>query len=101
MSRYRIPSDRFDIWVGWDRPMQTFFAQVWPVAESGEREDDPILWVGLEHDEIQSLDVLQDHLRPYVRIPDEVAFNLNVDFATSEPRTALQDLMRRIAQGEP
>jgi hypothetical protein len=95
MIRYHIPSERFEIFVGWSPGTQTFFAQVWP-ADGQTDHDGPLLWVGLTHDEIRSLEVLRTYLRPYTTIPDDIAFSLNIDFATSAPHAALQDLLHRI-----
>ena len=95
MSRYRILHHKFDVWCGWSPGTQTFFAQVWPLDDA-DGHDGPLLWVGLTHDEIRSLEVLRRHLLPYTRIPDDVAFSLNVDYATSAPHAALQDLLCRI-----
>ena len=101
MSRYRIPSDRFDIWTGWSPEMRSFFAQVWPVED--DLVDDPILWVGTSHDEIQSLEILRRHLRPSARIPDEIVFSLNIDFALDQPKkhaTTHLSLQSRCVQRE-
>ena len=95
MSRYRIPHHQFNIWCGWSPGTQTFFAQVWPI-DGVDGNDGPLLRVGLTYGEIKSLEVLRSHLLPYTRIPNDIAFSLNVDFATSEPRAALQDLLCRI-----
>ncbi|MBB5712818.1 hypothetical protein FHT02_004079 [Sphingomonas xinjiangensis] len=51
MSRYKLEprADRNDVdhaIVGWDRPLETFFAQVFSTASPNE---DPIVWVGADY----------------------------------------------------
>ena len=62
--------------VGWDRPLATFFAQVWDKRSGDiETQDDDgewLLWVGCEWGEIRSLEELASLLSAYVELPEEI-----------------------------
>lgn len=77
MSRHTIRSDEeVEVVVGWDPPLQTFFALVYDVAAYKQAlVDDPdadhviILWEGtLEH---RSLDEVEELVRPWVSLTHE------------------------------
>jgi hypothetical protein len=46
MSRHQLlPNNpRFEVFVGWDPPLQTFFVQVYD--REGAEEDQPFVWLG-------------------------------------------------------
>jgi hypothetical protein len=45
MSRHTVlKDDQREIILGWDRPLQTFFGQVWEYAPDTEENDDSSLW---------------------------------------------------------
>jgi hypothetical protein len=48
MSRHRLPTKtpRYEVVVGWDPPMQTYFAQVFDAE--GEELDQPFIWLGAD-----------------------------------------------------
>jgi hypothetical protein len=72
-TRYRVlgrkPSVR--VIVGWDRPMSTFFAQVWDVPESARHHEEGklLLWLGTSFHEAETIDELAETLRPFVPLP--------------------------------
>jgi hypothetical protein len=58
------------IMVGWDRPLQSYFAQVWDGGELGS--GNLLLWAGAEAKRVPTIDALVELLAPFGRIPDEV-----------------------------
>jgi hypothetical protein len=74
--RFRIGGGR-EMLVGWDPHLGTFFAQVYPVDERGDRiefkensvgdedEDATLLWVGTTLNEIRTVDQLKIRMAPY------------------------------------
>jgi len=62
--------------VGWDPPMQTFFAQVYKVDEDGERidaeEGGTIIWVGRVNSEIRTVRELAMLIELHAIIPLEI-----------------------------
>jgi hypothetical protein len=80
MSRYEFTGNKTNlrIVVGWDRPLQTFFAQVW---DGGELEEgNLLLWVGAGPPPVETLKELAELLAPFGVIPDQVAAKLQEDF---------------------
>ena len=104
MTRYSIDpfSGRFEITIGWDRPLNSFFAQVHDLEVSDDDEGDPVVvWVGATHSEILTPEALQLHIARYGTIPDEIMQTLRADrVATLDTGdTRLQRAMRGIAEG--
>ena len=85
MSRHEIPArdQSLSVAVGWDNPLQTFFAQV-SRAERGHEDDDEdhmVLWVGTEPREVITVEDLGRHLAPFADLPAEIAEQLRADRA--------------------
>jgi hypothetical protein len=74
MSRYRIPADgpRYDVIVGWDDPLETYFAIVFDTTVDEDDDAACLLWVGAALRALPTVAALQDHLRAYATIPREV-----------------------------
>ena len=95
MSRYSIAADdpRYDVIVGWDDPLETYFATVFdPTVE----EDDDVacvLWAGAALRAMPTVDALQDCLQAYATIPPAVRAQLHQDRANTRPRSPLQARM--------
>lgn len=74
MSRHEIPAlDPLNkVIVGWDHPLQTFFAQVKSSLLEETDPDDPfLLWVGCSLREIYEVEDLARALRKYAELtPD-------------------------------
>lgn len=77
MSRHTLPSTadpELDIAVGWDPPMQTFFAQVRDPRIEEDGDADPVIfWTGTQHFEhrgVQGLRVVIDLLAPWAEVPE-------------------------------
>ena len=98
MSRYRIdvtPAFLADhpgayAVVGWDAPLQTYFAQVYTLEPEGEVCDP---WIGTTWIEITNVMDLCANLEAYADIPAEIAWQLANDCATGPQPSALQRAM--------
>jgi hypothetical protein len=104
MSRYEIPArnPQHIIAVGWDNPLNTFFAQVSRPVENEDGEDPIILWLGASRPrEIVSVEDLAQHLEPYAALSPEMLDQLRADRAANidQPPTHVQqdaiNLIRR------
>ena len=76
MSRYTFSGNQphLRIVVGWDRPLRTYFAQVWDGGELGAGA--LVLWAGAGPDRVQTVEDLADLLAPHGEIPDAVVAQL-------------------------
>lgn len=83
MSRYLLrPRPEADgvarVAVGWDRPLRTFFVQVFgPPAADGE--DTLLVWVGTAPGELANVAELVGLLAPFAELSDEIAARLEAD----------------------
>lgn len=82
-SRYRItrPGESLVTIVGWDRPLDTFFAQVWDVPEgvTFHEHGQLMFWCGYDFNQINSVDELELLLERYTRIPEALGLDLEKD----------------------
>ena len=89
MSRYAIPLDdrRFEVIVGWDPPLDTFFAQVFDTTVAAEEDDAACeLWIGDDLQAITTVAALQDAIQAYATLPPDIVVRLRHDQATTPPR---------------
>ena len=98
MSRHEIPArDRsLSVAVGWDNPLQTFFAQVARPDAGDDDDDHMILWVGTEPREVITVEDLARHLAPFADLSDEAAAQLRADRAAKlgqAPTATQQELL--------
>ena len=63
--------------VGWDRPLATFFAQVFSVNEEGEEEAH--IWVGTWPGELRSASAAIAIVTEHCDIPGDLAARLEID----------------------
>ena len=80
MSRYAFPAvddDELAVSVGWDPPLQTFFAQVEPPGGVGP--EGLLLWVGTTDGEISDVAHLAQSLSDWGDIPLELRGRLEED----------------------
>lgn len=86
ISRHEIPArdPTLCVVVGWDNPLQTFFAQVArPERDDEEDEDDPVLlWVGTQPREVITVEDLARHLAPFAELTTEIAEQLRAERTT-------------------
>lgn len=83
MNRHELPArdQNLSVVVGWDKPLQTFFAQVArPERADDEDDDDPmLLWVGTEPREVITVEDLARHLAPFLDLATEIAEQLRAE----------------------
>ncbi len=79
MSRYNLQSKdpNHIVVVGWDRPLNTFFAQV-RIAGADE-EARPLLWFGVSGDGIHDIDEVKRRLSPFAIVPYDIELQLRRD----------------------
>ena len=82
MSRHQVPLrpgiSAESAWIGWDRPLQTFFAQVLAQPnEEGEQKE--ILWIGTSLGEIHKASDAARALEPYCEIDEGLVARLEID----------------------
>ena len=95
MSRYIFKGYEpgLNIVVGWDNPLETYFAQV---LDGCEPEDADIrLWTGTITCELTTVEALNSILAPYGEIPPAVLAQLRDDPHVNVPPTALQRSLRK------
>jgi hypothetical protein len=102
MSRYTIEAldPGLTVTIGWDNPLQTFFAQVSrrDVGDDADDEADPvILWLGGTPREVPTNEALATGLADYAVIPADVVEALHRDGAAgaARPPTEFQKAMLR------
>lgn len=82
MSRHQLrPRDPgHKVIVGWDPPLETYFAQVIDRKKEVAGEDEKfVLWIGCSHREITDLDGLRQRIKRYAYISSETATALYGD----------------------
>lgn len=71
MSRHELQArGSFEVVVGWDPPLSTFFAQAWDLTKD---EDDPaaeLVWIGCTPGEIRDPQQVCDAVAEWADIPD-------------------------------
>lgn len=65
--------------VGWDRPLQTFFAQVFFVTEDEPVEGEPLIWSGTEPGELLTAEAAIEIVAPHAVVPAGLADQLAKD----------------------
>lgn len=79
MSRHTITEGSVEAVIGWDPPLQTYFAQVW---DRSRDEDDPaaeLLWIGCTPAEMTDPRSVCDKVTRWVQIPAGLAETLLAD----------------------
>jgi hypothetical protein len=91
MSRYRITAQNpaLTVIVGWDNPLQTFFAQAFDPSVEDEAEAD-LLWIGTALQDIPTVAALQAQLTGWATIPPAIVARLTGDQQAATPPTPLQ-----------
>lgn len=82
MSRHTIPgiNPDHDVVVGWDPPLQTYFAIVIDPTKDEEDEAYNPLWLGADrYEEIDRVYDLVEKVKPYANVPPEVRRQLVID----------------------
>lgn len=83
MSRYNIPTrdPGLSAAVGWDNPLQSFFAQVLRPETAAADDDNVLLWVGTAPREVVTVEDLARHLAPFADLAPQIAEHLRADRA--------------------
>lgn len=79
MSRHELTAPGIEAIVGWDPPLNTFFAQVW---DTTREEDDPsaeLLWIGCSPAEIRDPRQVCNAVAAWVKVPPGLAEKLAAD----------------------
>ncbi|QJX01098.1 hypothetical protein [Frigoriglobus tundricola] len=85
MSRYELRGREpyTVVVVGWDRPLSSFFAQVWDERDlefgNPDDEPEPLLWAGCRAGEIRTVEHLDRVLSPYTSLSEEIRERLSRD----------------------
>ncbi len=100
MSRYSFsPLDpSWKVAVGWDRPLNTYFAIV-EIAKDDGYGDQVILWAGLNHGEISRPEDLTPILKGFAELPDVIVVRLREDRGQTldKGNSSLQREMLKVA----
>ena len=93
MSRYTLKptaDPNITAVIGWDAPMQTFFAQVQRVNPDDEDETETIVWEGTKVGQHKHLGFILPKLEGYCTVPEEILKRLADDQANSTTPSPLQ-----------
>ena len=84
MSRYELVPDDPELLVsvGWDRVLETYFAQIYRTGLGRPPHDLLLVWVGTTVRQISSLAVLETYLAPYLTLAEDVRLHLRQDART-------------------
>jgi len=103
MSRHTVQPLNPDhtVIVGWDDPLETFFAQVWDDSMELSEDDDKgfdnlVFMVGYVGGEVPTVEKLQEVLQPFAHITDEINQQLQRDYENRSEPSPLQQHIRRI-----
>ena len=81
MSRHIVPLksdvEATEAVIGWDRPLQTFFVQVFRDNDAGD--DEAFIWEGTEFGEIETPEAALRFLEPYCDVPNGLSATLQIE----------------------
>src|ERR1700757_2154851 len=100
MSRYALPAHAptLTVTVGWDPPLQTFFAQVVRPTTAPHADGRLVAWIGTRTQEIASVAQLCRQLAAYAATPRGMQARLAREQRASRPPTALQVRLRQVLE---
>lgn len=83
MSRHQLRArdPGHKVFVGWDHPLKTYYAQVIDRQKEDAGDDDEkfVLWIGCSYQEIYEIDDLRKRIKPYAYIGADVGAKLYGD----------------------
>jgi hypothetical protein len=85
VSRYELSPrpdtpDVLRAFVGWDRPLQTYFSQVFVRSVDPDDKDGVLFfWKGTEPGELSTPEAAIELIAPYALVPDDLATGLRAD----------------------
>lgn len=87
MSRYELKprpgNGVIRVVIGWDRPLQTFFAQVFTPTDDEPEEGEATIWLGTEPGELPTPELAIRVAEAYAEIPETLAATLAADMTAS------------------
>ena len=96
MSRHEFEQDGVRLAIGWDRPLATYFLEVWTGVE--EEDDGPSIWIGTSYGEAPSPDPLLIVARLHLPgLPDSIGRQLRVDQLMAPARPGRRGCSRAIS----
>ena len=102
MSRYEVPTrdEQYEVVVGWDPPLDTFFAQVFDHTH-GHEDDGPVFEIGQRRGEVPTIERLGEALAHYAILPvalqEQLGADSRVPRAPAAPEiTQLLDQLERL-----
>ncbi|NEP11595.1 MAG: hypothetical protein F6K14_15560 [Symploca sp. SIO2C1] len=83
MSQYCVESEETrgkyqKVLVGWDSPLETFFAQVW----TNEDDEEPVFWTGNSRCQWTDIEVFIESFSPWFTLPASIKQQLIEDQQT-------------------
>lgn len=104
MSRYTVPAGLpgFEVFVGHDGPMGTYFAQVLREQVDDDPHDPVVLWLGVHFGEVQRPEDMVAPLAPYAELTEEHLAQLRADGADAldrAPSPLQREMMRLLKAG--
>lgn len=99
MSRYLIPTQKnkkgkFKVVVGWDGPLETFFAQVFDLDRAKGEEENLVAWFGADPCRLPAITDLKTAVAEWAEIAPEIEESLEKDCKNSLPPSELQLFLR-------
>ncbi|WP_372395327.1 hypothetical protein ABMY26_07395 (plasmid) [Azospirillum sp. HJ39] len=100
MSRFQLISNvpGTTVHVGWDNPLQTFFAHVQKAGRKATDEPQTVLWIGTEPSECLDVQDLQEHILPWAKLPPGTAAELERQRDKARGPTQLQAQMLNVVR---
>ncbi|MDR7103875.1 hypothetical protein [Croceicoccus sp. BE223] len=65
--------------IGWDRPLQTFFAQVFFATDEEPEEGEALIWIGTEPGELLTAEAAIAVVAPHAIVPADLADKLTAE----------------------
>lgn len=99
MSRHQIVTEPFEVVVGWDGPLQTFFIEVSKPAKDGDETEEALLWLGRQKGELPTVAHLKAALTSHAAVTSHAELteylwqHLQKEKMESAPPTPLQKEM--------
>lgn len=78
MSNYLVPpiNPNHEVRVGWDPPLNTYFAHVIDTTKDEDDLDRDVLWSGYMPNQIHDLEEIKIAVKPYANIPEVILHNM-------------------------
>jgi len=81
MSRHVFPghTGATSVAIGWDRPLNTFYVQVFRADPEDEGEETSFIWKGVTPGELSTPAAAIEIARPWANLPDDIGRTLELD----------------------